>query len=78
MLTSNFHTTTTHIFTPFAILIQYYEVAKENDVLLSINDIDVDSYCSVTEQVSKYNPADTVRLEIKRRSKKQIFNLELQ
>jgi len=51
---------------------------KENDVLLSINDIDVDSYYSVTEQVSKYNPADTVRLEIKRRSKKQIFNLELQ
>jgi len=51
---------------------------KENDVLLSINDIKLDSYHSVIEQISKYNPGDTVRLEIKRRNKKQIFNLELQ
>ena len=48
---------------------------KENDILLSINDIEVDSYYSVIEQLSKYNPGNTIQCEIKRYNKQQKFNL---
>ena len=48
------------------------------DILLSINDIEVDSYYSVIEQLSKYNPGNMIKCEIKRNTKKQIFTLVLQ
>jgi hypothetical protein len=51
---------------------------KEGDILLSLNNIEIDSPYNLEEQISRYNPGDTITCEIKRENKKQIFNLVLQ
>jgi len=51
---------------------------KEGDILLSLNNIEIDSPYNIREQISRYNPGDIITCEIKRENKKQIFNLVLQ
>lgn len=50
---------------------------KENDVLISLNGIPVNSSPSVQEQISKYRPGEKIKVAISREGKEKIFNVVL-
>jgi len=50
---------------------------KENDVILSIDNVSVNSTAELQEQIGKHRPGDKVVVEIKRDNKKKQFNVTL-
>jgi Do/DeqQ family serine protease len=50
---------------------------KENDVILSVNGIDVNSTSELQEQISRYRPNDKVDVVINRENKKKQFSVTL-
>ncbi len=50
---------------------------KEEDVILKINNIKVNSTAELTEQIGKYSPGDKVSVTIKRNNKKKQFDVIL-
>jgi serine protease Do len=50
---------------------------KDNDVIISINNVNVNSTAELQEQISKYRPGDKVTVEIKRDNKKKLYNVTL-
>ena len=50
---------------------------KTGDVVLSINDVKVNSVSELQEQISKYRPKDKVNVVIKRDNKKKLFEVVL-
>ncbi|OFX21419.1 MAG: hypothetical protein A2041_07635 [Bacteroidetes bacterium GWA2_31_9b] len=50
---------------------------KKDDIILSINEIPVNSVAELTEQMGKYRPGETVSIIIKRENKKKLIDVEL-
>ena len=50
---------------------------KNNDVIISIDNISVNSSAELQEQISKHRPGDKVTVEIKRDNKKKLYNVTL-
>lgn len=50
---------------------------KDNDVILSVDNIPVNSSAELQEQISKHRPGDKVTVEIKRDNKKKLYNVTL-
>jgi serine protease Do len=50
---------------------------KEGDVILSVNDVDVNTVSELQEQISKHRPGDEVELLINRNKKEKHFNATL-
>jgi len=50
---------------------------KDNDVILSVDDVSVNSSSELQEQISKHRPGDKVTVEIKRDNKKKLYNVTL-
>jgi len=50
---------------------------KDNDVILSVDDVSVNSSAELQEQISKHRPGDKVTVEIKRDNKKKLYNVTL-
>lgn len=50
---------------------------KDNDVIISVNGVAVNSTAELQEQVGKYRPGDKVTVVIKRDNKKKPFNVTL-
>ena len=50
---------------------------KEGDIILSINEVKVNSTEQLLEQVSKYRPGDKINVFIKRKGKYKTFDVQL-
>jgi Do/DeqQ family serine protease len=50
---------------------------KNDDVIISIDNIPVNSSAELQEQISKHRPGDKVNVEIKRDNKKKLYNVTL-
>lgn len=50
---------------------------KDNDVIISIDGVDVNSTAELQEQISKYRPGDKIAVVVKRDNKKKQFNVTL-
>lgn len=50
---------------------------KENDVILSVDNVSVNSTAELQEQIGKHRPGDKVVVEVKRDNKKKQFNVTL-
>jgi len=50
---------------------------KNNDIIISIDNISVNSSAELQEQISKHRPGDKVTVEIKRDNKKKLYNVTL-
>ena len=50
---------------------------KDNDVIISIDNVSVNSTAELQEQISKHRPGDKVVVEIKRDNKRKPFNVTL-
>lgn len=50
---------------------------KDNDVIISVDNVPVNSTAELQEQISKHRPGDKVVVEIKRDNKKKPFNVTL-
>jgi serine protease Do len=50
---------------------------KDNDVIISIDNVPVNSSSELQEQISKHRPGDKVTVEIKRDNKKKLYNVTL-
>ncbi len=50
---------------------------KTNDVIISVDDVIVNSSAELQEQISKHRPGDKVNVEIKRDNKKKLINVTL-
>lgn len=50
---------------------------KDNDVILSVDNVSVNSTAELQEQIGKHRPGDKVVVEIKRDNKKKQFNVTL-
>lgn len=50
---------------------------KDNDVILSVDGVEVNSMAQLQEQVNKHRPGDKVQVVVKRGNKKQPFNVTL-
>jgi S1-C subfamily serine protease len=50
---------------------------KNNDVIISIDNVPVNSSAELQEQISKHRPGDKVNVEIKRDNKKKLYNVTL-
>ncbi len=50
---------------------------RDNDVILSIDGVNVNSSAELQEQISKHRPGDKITVEVKRHNKRQPFNVTL-
>jgi serine protease Do len=50
---------------------------KDNDVIISVDNVAVNSSAELQEQISKHRPGDKVTVEIKRDNKKKLYNVTL-
>ena len=50
---------------------------KDNDVIISVDNVNVNSTAELQEQISKHRPGDKVVVEIKRDNKRKQFNVTL-
>ncbi len=50
---------------------------KDNDVIISVDNVNVNSTSELQEQISKHRPGDKVVVEIKRENKRKQFNVTL-
>jgi Do/DeqQ family serine protease len=50
---------------------------KDNDVIISVDNLAVNSTSELQEQISKHRPGDKVTVEIKRDNKKKLYNVTL-
>ncbi|MBV5311900.1 MAG: Do family serine endopeptidase [Prolixibacteraceae bacterium] len=50
---------------------------KDNDVIISVDGVDVNSTAELQEQISKHRPGDKVTVVVKRDNKKKPFNVTL-
>jgi serine protease Do len=50
---------------------------KDNDVIISVDNVLVNSSAELQEQISKHRPGDKVTVEIKRDNKKKLYNVTL-
>jgi len=50
---------------------------KDKDVIISVDNIAVNSTAELQEQISKHRPGDKVSVEIKRDNKKKLYNVTL-
>jgi len=50
---------------------------KDNDIIISIDNVKVNSSAELQEQISKHRPGDKVNVEIKRDNKKKLYNVTL-
>ncbi len=50
---------------------------KDNDIIISIDGVNVNSTAELQEQISKHRPGDKISVEIKRYNKKKPFNVTL-
>jgi len=50
---------------------------KDNDVIISIDNLAVNSTSELQEQISKHRPGDKVTVEIKRDNKRKLYNVTL-
>ncbi len=50
---------------------------KDKDVIISIDNVLVNSSAELQEQISKHRPGDKINVEIKRDNKKQLYNVTL-
>jgi S1-C subfamily serine protease len=50
---------------------------KDNDVIISVDNVNVNSTAELQEQISKHRPGDKVVVEVKRDNKRKPFNVTL-
>lgn len=50
---------------------------KDNDVIISVDGVEVNSSAQLQEQISKHRPGDKVTLDVKRANKMKTFNVTL-
>lgn len=50
---------------------------KDNDVIISVDNVNVNSTAELQEQISKHRPGDKVMVEVKRDNKRKPFNVTL-